>query len=187
MIEVELRSFIDEQKYNELLSYFENNAISDGSQKQITSYFNCEQDLRLMATNDDYCQLWLKKGQLHEDAREELIVKVDKSYKDSLFKIFQEIGLGIAIKWFRFRRSFRWNEIKVDLDFTYGYGYIIEIEILAEDETKVDEAKEQLQNAFDKLGINITAKEVFKQKFIDYEKNWLEYTNGLTEEAFLNL
>lgn len=187
MIEVELRAFVSESKYNALLNFFKENAVYKGTQKQITSYFDCEKDLRLMVTDDNYCQLWLKKGKIHQDAREELIVKVDKSYKDILLKMFEEIGLNIKIKWYRIRKSYEWNNIKVDLDFTYGYGHILELEILVEDTKEVENAKTHLKEIFKSLEIPITEKEIFTEKFNDYEINWAAYTKDLTEDNFMNL
>lgn len=182
-----MRAFISDQKYNELVAFFEKNGKSKGTQRQITNYFDCEQDLRLMITDDNYCQLWLKKGKIHQDAREEMIVKIDKSYKDILLKMFNEIGLGIKIKWYRIRKSYLWNNISVDIDFTYGYGHILELELLVETEEEVAAAKEQLSKIFNDLGIVITEKSVFNDKFTDYENNWMAYTKDLNEESFMNM
>lgn len=185
MIEVELRSFVNEAKYNELVSFFEKNAKSKGVQKQITSYFNSDKDLRLMVTDDDYCQLWLKKGKIHQDAREEMIVKLDKKYKDTLFKMFEEISLPVKIKWYRIRKSFEWNDINIELDYTYGYGHIIELESVINDESQVAAAKEHLTNILNELNIPLSEKELFNEKFKDYEKNWSTYTKGLDEDSFM--
>lgn len=56
MIEVELRSFITKEKYDELIAKYNVEA-----QKQITYYFDTKQDFRMMKTKD-YTQLWLKTG-----------------------------------------------------------------------------------------------------------------------------
>ena len=101
--------------------------------------------------------------------------------------MFEALGLLIKIKWFRIRKSFDWNNISVDLDFTYGYGHILELEMLIENESDVESTKNQLKSIFDKLNIAVTKKEVFNQKFADYEKNWAEYTKDLNEEIFMNM
>ena len=46
-IEVELRSFISEEKYNELIDFFRTNAKFVKEDFQETHYFDVEQDLRI--------------------------------------------------------------------------------------------------------------------------------------------
>lgn len=184
MIEVELRTFIDESKNNELLKYFEQKDIEVINQKQITYYFKGDQDFRLMLTND-FCQLWLKRGEIHDEAREELIVKVDNKYKDDLIGMLKLLGFDIEIKWFRVRNSLVWNNIDVTLDYTHGYGYILELEKLVEDESQIESGKEILNKGFEELNIKMSEKQLFKEKYEDYKINWEKYTSEIDEMLFL--
>ena len=61
--------------------------------------------------------------------------------------------------------------IIVTLDFTKGYGYIIELEKMASEETK-DKTLELLKEKFNLLKIELTPKEVFKEKYGHYKNNW---------------
>ena len=69
-------------------------------ERQITSYFKGDVDFRLMNTSD-YLKLWLKTGKIHDDAREEMSVIIDKKYEKDLLKMLDILGYEIEIKWYR--------------------------------------------------------------------------------------
>lgn len=175
-IEVEARSFISKEQYERLKEYFQNNAQFVKEDKQETIYFDCDQDLRIQK-NDFYAKIWLKKGSLHDDCREELEIKFDKNDFVNLEKLFEELGYKTEIKWYRKRLEFDWDDVKVCLDDTKGYGYIIELEKMANEDEK-DKASEDLVERMKSLDVEIAPKEEFQRKFTEYKDNW----RRLTEE-----
>lgn len=180
MIEVELRSFITKEKYVELLKKY--NAKSE---KQITYYFNSKQDFRMMKTRD-YTQLWLKTGKMHEESRLEKVVRIDNKYRNDLESMLELLDYEVDIKWFRTRSKIKLDEnVELCIDYTIGYGYILEIEKQVADDTEVDEAKKILEKDFSDLGIIVSKKEDFDNKYKDYVKNWKEYVKDVNEEEFL--
>jgi adenylate cyclase class IV len=185
MIEVEQRSFISEEKYNELINYFKENGVVFGETKQISNYFKGDLDFRIMAA-DNYTKMWLKKGKMHDDAREEIEVFIDNDYRDNLFKLFANLGYEIEIKWFRKRLMGVYQDITVTIDYTIGYGYIIELEKIVEDRSMVEETKAYLLKTFENLGVNVSSREEFEEKYEDYRINWKKYTKGITDEKFLS-
>jgi len=185
MIEVELRTFINKDKYEELLKFYSGKNIEIKKEKQITTYFKGDKDFRLMVT-PDYCQLWLKDGEIHDDAREEVVVKLEKSYKESLVTMLHKLGYEEEIKWYRVRNSFTDNNIYITIDYTHGYGYILEMEKQVEKEEDIESAKTKLQKVFENLNIELTEKKEFKEKYEDYKINWNEYTQNIDEEQFVS-
>ncbi len=171
-IEVEIRSFITKGKYNELLEFFNQNAELTKEDFQETHYFDCEQDLRIQKNNSG-SKIWLKKGQLHDDAREEIEIKTNKNDFENLQKLFKTLGHNIEIKWLRNRNQFNWQEIKVCLDYTKGYGYIIELEKMSNEEEK-EKTLEELKQKLQELNIPLTSKQEFENKFQYYKENWRE-------------
>jgi predicted adenylyl cyclase CyaB len=174
-IEAEVRSFIDETKYNELLDYFKNSAKLSKEDYQESFYFDCEEDLRIQK-NDFFAKVWLKKGKLHDDHREEIEIKFDKDDFEKLENFFITLGYQVEIKWFRKRFEFDWEGVTVCLDYSKGYGYIIELEKMcneAEKESVVTELKDKLQA----LNIKISSKEEFTEAFENYKNNWKELTS----------
>jgi predicted adenylyl cyclase CyaB len=175
-IECELRSFIDEEKYFELIRKFRKEGESIADDDQVTYYFDVPQDLRIQK-NNSYAKIWLKKGKLHDEAREEIEVHFSKDDFDNLEKIFSTIGINPEIKWFRKRNEFSWQGIKVCVDCTKGYGYILELERMAtvkEKDSSLAALKEKLQE----LGVKETPKEIFDQRFEHYKKHWRSLVGG---------
>jgi len=173
-IEVEIRSFISEEKYEELMRYFHRNARFIKKDYQETYYFDTTEDLRIQK-NDYHSKIWMKKGQLHDHHREEIEIPFEKEKFEDLEKIFTSLGHNIEIKWFRKRYKFDWNGITVCLDNTKGYGYIIELEKMSNNNEK-ERVYEHLKKELEKLGVKITPREIFEEKFNNYKNNWKELT-----------
>jgi len=171
-IEVEIRSFISEEKYQELLDYFKKEGEFLGEENQETHYFDTKEDLRIQK-NDNYSKIWMKKGELHDDHREETEIKFDTDQFGELEKLFLGLGFGVEIKWFRKRNNFKWKDVDVMIDWTKGYGYIIELEKMSTEEEK-DKTLEFLKEKFKELNIPLTPKDEFDKKFKDYKENWRE-------------
>jgi adenylate cyclase class IV len=129
--------------------------------------------------------MWLKKGNIHDDAREEIEVFVDNKYESSLTKMLSCLGYEVEIKWFRKRLMGEYKGITLTIDYTAGYGYIIELENLIKDESKIESTKEELLKIFNDLDIKVSLKQEFKDKYEDYKMNWNIYTKDIDEKEFL--
>jgi predicted adenylyl cyclase CyaB len=169
-IEAEVRSFLSDAQYHELLSYFQQHGEFNGQDEQETHYFDCQEDIRIQK-NLHYSKIWMKKGKIHDEAREEIEVQCQKEDFDKLQKIFTSIGLRVKIKWFRKRLAFLWDGITVTIDDTKGYGKIIELEKMCSEEEK-EKTIHLLKKKLDILNVQITPREEFEKKFSYYEKNW---------------
>jgi len=175
-IEVEIRSFISKEKYESLSEFFKQNAKLVKEDYQETYYFDSEQDLRTQKNNQG-SKIWLKKGKIHDDAREEIEVRFDGDNFDKVNEIFEVLGYGVEIKWFRKRFQFDWLGVKVCLDYTKGYGHIIELEKMADDDDGKIEALNLLRGKLKELEVEETSKEEFNRKFEYYKSNWRELVN----------
>ncbi|MBI4147202.1 CYTH domain-containing protein [Candidatus Woesearchaeota archaeon] len=169
-IEVEIRSFISQEKYRELLVFFHKDGKFLNEDYQETYYFDAEQDLRIQR-NNTYSKIWLKKGKLHDEHREEIEIKFDKENFEMLEKLFLTLGYNIPIKWFRKRNTFEWEGISVMLDYTKGYGYIIELEKMSFEQEK-EKALQLLKEKLQQLNISLASKEEFDAKYKHYKENW---------------
>lgn len=169
MIEYEVRTFLEESDYERLLLFFEKNAKKIDEEDQETHYFDTKQDVRIQKSTRS-AKIWLKKGELHDDHREEIEILVQKEQFEELQKLFSALNYKVLIKWFRNRKQYAWKGATICLDNTKGYGYILEIEKLSE---KVDDTiKEELAGLLQELEVKDTPKSVFAQKYEDYKKNW---------------
>ena len=173
-IEVEIRSFISEEKYRELLDFLKKEGEFLGEENQKTYYFDTPQDLRIQK-NDDYAKIWMKKGKLHDEHREEIEIKFDANQFEELEKLFLNLGFNVEIKWFRKRNNFTWENIDVAIDYTKGYGYIVEFEKMSTEEEK-EKTLNFLKEKFKELSIPITPRDQFDEKFKHYKEAWRELT-----------
>jgi predicted adenylyl cyclase CyaB len=171
VFECEVRSFISKEEFGRLLKFFRKNARLVKIDTQETFYFDGEHDLRIQ-TNKFHSKIWMKKGKIHDDSREEIEVKTSKEDFDNLERLFTSLGYNINIKWFRNRFEFDWENISVCLDFTKGYGYIIELEMLCEKESQIEQINKLLNEKLLFLKISKSSKEEFNEKFEHYKKNW---------------
>jgi len=173
-IEVEIRSFITKEKYEELLDFFKKEGEFVNEDHQETYYFDAGQDLRIQK-NNFFSKIWLKKGEIHDDHREEIEIKFPKEDFEKLEKLFLSLGFNVEIKWFRTRHTFRWKGIDVMVDYTKGYGYIIELEKMSTEEEK-GKVLEMLKEKLKLLNIHLTPKEEFGRKYNYYKENWRNLT-----------
>jgi predicted adenylyl cyclase CyaB len=177
-IECEIRSFITKRQYEELLSFFDENAESLGKDEQVTYYFSGDADLRIQQ-NKEYSKIWLKKGKIHDEAREEIEIKCAREDCAKLEQLFLALGYEVETKWLRTRNSFQWDDINVCLDYTRGYGYIIELEKVSEAKlpsgslaSEREKVLEHLKAKLAELKVPLTLREEFDKKYLDYKKNW---------------
>ena len=169
-IETEIRSFITSKQHRELLRFFKRNGKFLGEENQVTYYFSGAKDLRIQKTNGS-AKLWLKGGKIHENHREDIVVRCDGGDFGNLETLLLRLGYNPEIRWFRKRNNFFWRGISVAVDFTRGYGHILELEKMGG--PKDGKKNRQLLLAkLKELGVKLTPKEEFAKKFSYYKKNW---------------
>lgn len=173
-IEAEARSFISKEEYEKLLEFFKKNSQFIKEDYQETFYFDSVQDLRIQK-NNFFSKIWLKKGKIHDESREEIEIRFNKDDFQKLEQLFLTLGFNVKIKWFRKRFEFKWFDINVCLDYTKGYGYIVELEKMCS-ETDKETSYKYLKDKLTSLNIKISSKEEFNNKFQFYEKNWKTLT-----------
>lgn len=169
-IEVEVRSFISPRQFEELKEFFKSSGKFVSDDDQVSYYFSGSQDLR-MQRNNFFAKIWAKKGKIHDEQREEIEVRFDRTGFEKMAAVLAVLGHEVEVKWFRKRSTFEWNGVSVMLDFTEGYGYIIELEKMCSSDEK-DAAIEDLRQMMRELGIDATPREVFDERFQYYKKNW---------------
>jgi predicted adenylyl cyclase CyaB len=169
-IEVEIRSFITKEQYEKLIEFFKKQGELVKEDYQETYYFDTDEDLRIQK-NNFFSKIWMKKGNIHDDHREEIEIKFDKDDFAKLEKLFLAVGFGVEIKWFRTRHAFKWQGIDIAVDYTKGYGYIIELEKMSTEENK-EKTLGLLREKLKQLKMPLTPKEEFKKKYEFYKKNW---------------
>ena len=172
-IEVEIRSFISKEQYNKLLKFFNKEAKLRKKDNQETIYFDSKQDLRIQKNNSK-TKIWLKKGKIHDEFREEIEVYTKKEDFKKFLEIFKTLGYKEEIIWIRKRSQFLWKRIKVCIDYTVGYGYIIELEKMSNVKNK-EKDLEKLNSYLKQLEVKKTQREDFDKAYGKYKNNWKKF------------
>ncbi len=169
-IEVEIRSFIDGEQYKRLLEFFTTQAELLMEDEQETLYLQNDEDIRLQRGKYT-AKMWMKSGDIHDEAREETEVQFNQHDFDKVLKIFLTLGHRIKIKWLRHRLQYDWDGINVSLDDTKGYGKILELEKLCTPDEQ-EETLATLRKKMTELNVLLTPREEFDKRFHEYERNW---------------
>ena len=175
-IEIEIRSFLNAEKFDELVKWFDQETAPAVPERQETWYFEADKDLRIQRT-DNGAKIWMKGGQMHDEARQEIEVPIGRENFADAADIFSSLGYPVKVKWFRERRRYLWDGIKVCLDHTLGYGDIIELELLGTVDSQASDLA-RLTERMERLGVRLTPKEEFDRKFEDYLQNWETLTKS---------
>ena len=172
-IECEIRSFVTDGEYDELLERLKRTATYAGKDEQVTYYFagNGDPDLRIQR-NASGGKIWYKGGKMHEEARREIEVPFghDGSF-ERLGELFLALGYRVSIKWYRERHTFRLGDVTITLDDTRGYGKIVEFEILCREDGR-QAALDGLKARMREFEIEPTPKEEFDRRYAEYKSNW---------------
>jgi predicted adenylyl cyclase CyaB len=180
MIEVELRTFVSAEQFEELRRFLSSQGRQLEHVRQITHYLDHPVDTRIQLSTEDG-RLWQKLGKMHDKARQELEVTMPKQNAETILGIFRNLGFAVKVTWYRERRAYRINEITVSLDDTIGYGRILEAEILCADE-EADSSYIRLKSFFRTLGLTPSDGKEFDQAFAVYLETWNEKTAHLDDK-----
>lgn len=170
--EIELRSFIDEHKYYQLIDFFEQHAIFLKEDSHITHYFTGPYDLK-MQKNNSFTKVWVQKittNKHYQEQKETIEIHFDKEEFEQLEQLFIHLWYEIEITRFRKRLQFDRNWISVHLDYTKWFGYILELKTAMLTSQK-DETIRFLQQKFFDLEVPITSQEEFQKHYERYKAN----------------
>lgn len=169
-IEVEARCLITEQKYNQLVKYFNKNAKLLEKFHDETAYIDGKENMRLRR-DEKHSYIILKSGKIHDEFREEIEIKADKKDFEKLEKLFCQINHPVSVYWDRNRRVYLWSGFKTFLDKSKGYGCMIELEKICNSKTQ-NNAYNKMLKLLDLIDLKPTNKLELNKKFNFYLKNW---------------
>jgi len=107
-------------------------------------------------------------------SRIEFEAEVQKTL-DELDKVLLDAGLTYQAKWSRERQEYKSNDMHITIDKNAGYGYLAEFERLVDDRKQVEEAKKDLLNLMDELGVEELSQDRLERMFAHYNRHWAEY------------
>lgn len=107
-------------------------------------------------------------------ARMEFEAKLDITLEEA-DTILLDAGFQYQAKWSRVRDNYSTENMNVCIDKNAGYGYLAEFEQVTDDETKVDEIRDNLRSVMDTLGAVELMQDRLERMFAHYNANWGDY------------
>ncbi len=105
-----------------------------------------------------------------------------KTTLEALDSLIVNAGASYQAKWSREREEFGNKDLHVCIDKNAGYGYLAEFEKVISDETKLDEARDELLKVMKFLGVEELPQDRLERMFAHYNAHWQEYYG--TEKTF---
>lgn len=92
-----------------------------------------------------------------------------------LDEMLKAAGFDYQAKWSREREEYRYKGANVCLDKNAGYGYLAEFEKMVDDESLIDQVKQEIDELMTELNVVELDQARLGRMFAHYNDNWPEY------------
>ena len=171
-MKINKRTYVSKEQTNKIITYFNEVADKKKEEKQIIYNYHSEDDFRLIRTNE-YVTLDLKSND-GED-----IVYIHKKYEKNMINILTHIGSYVAVKRFRTRHIYNYDNLYITIDENVKYGNVFRICCEEKDEVKI-------KKLYDYFEIEESSMDKFEELYSKYRNSWADLTKDIDEEEFLN-
>ena len=171
-MKINKRTYVSKEQTNKIITYFNEVADKKKEEKQIIYNYHSEDDFRLIRTNE-YVTLDLKSND-GED-----IVYIHKKYEKSMINILTHIGSYVAVKRFRTRHIYNYDNLYITIDENVKYGNVFRICCEEKDEVKI-------KKLYDYFEIEESSMDKFEELYSKYRNSWADLTKDIDEDEFLN-
>jgi len=178
----EKRTVISNDKLNELINYFESNALKKDIEKQVIYDFHSDHDFRLIRTKK-YVKLDLKTSKVTDSDN---TVYITKQYEKDLIEMLAKIGVRVEFKRFRTRYKYIYNNFFITIDENYKTGNIFRVKVSFETEEELEKRQVEINDLLTKLNIEETSFDKFNEIYGKYRSDWDTLTKDIDEEEYLN-
>ena len=94
---------------------------------------------------------------------------------EELDKKIIDSGFKCQAKWSREREEYAHKGVTVCLDKNAGYGYLAEFEKVVEDESLIEQTRNELREIMSEVGAEELPQDRLERMFSHYNENWPEY------------
>lgn len=171
-MKINKRTYVSKEQTDKIIKYFNEIADKKKEEKQIIYNYHSEDDFRLIRTNE-YVTLDLKSND-GED-----IVYIHKKYEKNMINILTHIGSYVAVKRFRTRYIYNYDNLYITIDENIKYGNVFRICYEEKDTEKI----KKLYNYFE---IEESSMDKFEELYSKYRNSWADLTKDIDEDEFLN-
>lgn len=178
---VEKRTFINKEKYEELMNLFKQANASMSKINQVIYKYKSDLDFRLIFDKEK--AVLRLRGMSGEDG--DKIVHVRPEEIVTLVSMLRHLGMYEEIKWYRVRTTIKHQGYFITMDETYQYGYVASIAREVPVEQR-EQAVQELEQLFQQLNVPITTKEQFNDRYKYYKMKWVDFSRNIDEQAFIS-
>lgn len=174
----EVRTFIPDERTEEVIAYFDNNSSKKELEKQIIYNYHTEGELRLIRTNN-YIQLDFKSNQENNK------VYIGKKYEKDLINLFRNIGISVEFKRFRERYKYMVDDIYFTVDKNVKTGNILRAKINYQTEEEKQIKLEKVHKILNEINLEESTFAHFEEMYGKYRTSWYDLTKDINEDEFL--
>lgn len=173
-MKVNRRTYINKEQTDKLIKYFDEMAVSKKEERQVIYTYHSEADFRLIKTKD-YITLDLKSN------NDEDVVFIHKKYEKSMINILTHIGSYVAVKRFRTRHMYRYDNMYITIDENLKYGNVFRICYNSD-----NQVSDKINKIYEYFNIEESGMDKFEELYSKYRNSWADLTKEIDEEEFLN-
>lgn len=94
---------------------------------------------------------------------------------DELDQKVLDAGFSYQAKWSREREEYCYKGVNVCLDKNAGYGYLAEFEKIVDNDSLIEETRNELRGMMEELGVEELPQDRLERMFNHYNNNWPDY------------
>lgn len=177
---IDKRTYISEEVTQKIIEYFDNDSTDKKVEKQVIYTYHTESDFRLIRTKN-HVKLDLKENDTSKESR----VFIHKNYEKDMLQILTQIGMYVAVKRYRIRHMYHYNEFYITVDNNIKYGNVLRISFDYENDEQKEKMLNNIQKIYDYFKIEANNMETFKELYSKYRTSWADLTKDIDEEEFL--
>lgn len=176
MIEIELRSMFDKEKFNSLKDFLDKSAEYLGQDDKDVHFYIFSDKLLKVTDNisKESAKLTLKLNRIGQGSDfEEIEFPIQRSDVEKAVKMFDLLEMtNNVIHSFQSRHNYSFKGVELALKYSSEWRYHLELEIMVENESQKEEAEKRIHKVADELDVKIMSEDELKEfvKKVEAEK-----------------
>lgn len=162
-IEIELRAMFDEEKFNSLKIFLDENAEYLGQDDKDVWFFLMPDKFAKVTKNisKDTAKMTLKLNRPGRGSSdfEEIEYPINPNDFDKAVKLFSNLSFDERQNSYQERHNYLYKGVELSLKFTETWGHHLELEVLINDSDEQKEAESKIHRVAENLGVHVLSEE----------------------------
>jgi len=164
-IEVEIRGFLNKNKYKKLISFLDKHSrVKDIDHRETVFFIIPKKTLKVTKQiSKNSAKIALKVGEIGRNIQEEYEVSIDPQDFDLMVNLFKKLGFTQVQYTLQKRNNYRYKNYEIAVKWSKDWGYHFEIEKVIQDPALAEETKRELNQFARKLGLKTMSEREFSE------------------------